>query len=201
MPVTSHLLPARTPSLGACTSWRPFPSRLARARGLERRRRSCASCADATSGESARRESGVKLSSGCRAARARSSANDPKQRPQLVLGPFESRPLGPGQPAARPIDVEGEHGHRGPERAGFPATAAFGGAFQGAGDRPGIVEREHARLEVERPAALGHALGPALALGRRHAGRAPGASLPRLTAQAPAPPRRGAYIRSSAVGP
>ncbi len=92
-----------------------------------------------------------------------------KQVSQFVLGSLESSPLHRWELLARPVQIEGEHRHRRAEGIGLAAMTTLSGTLERPSNLPGILMGEHARLEIQSIAGLGHALGPPLALGRSHA--------------------------------
>ena len=64
------------------------------------------------------------------------------------------------QRPARPIDVERQHRHGGTERRSLPARAGLGRLLLRERDPARVVEREHARLEIERVAFARDRLRP-----------------------------------------
>ena len=73
-----------------------------------------------------------------------------KQRAKLSFRGFERSLAFGRQVSPGPVDVEGQHRHRGPKRARLPAIARLGGALERPGDLAGAVLFERVRLEIER---------------------------------------------------
>jgi hypothetical protein len=94
-----------------------------------------------------------------------SAARPVEQDSKFVLGGLEAGTLNRRQLPAGPVDVEGEHRHRGTERIDLPTLALLGGALERARYPARIREGEHPWLEVQGIAGVGDALRPLLALG------------------------------------
>lgn len=86
------------------------------------------------------------------------------QDSQLVLRRFESFSLSGIDLFARPVDVEGQHGHRRAERIRPSTLAALGGSLQRQSNFSGIGPSEDTRLQVQRVAGPGDVSGPEYSL-------------------------------------
>ena len=83
---------------------------------------------------------------------------------QLVLRRFEVVSLRRVDLVARPVDVEGQHGHCRAERIRPATRATLGGSLQRQGNIAGIGPSEDTRLQVQRVAGPGDVLRPSLSL-------------------------------------
>src|SRR4029453_4031764 len=80
---------------------------------------------------------------------------------QLVLRAHQGALARRRQVLARAVDVEREHGERRAERIRLAPPAALGRSLQRCRDRLGIAPAQHALVEREGVAGLGHGLPPA----------------------------------------
>jgi len=95
---------------------------------------------------------------------------------QFVLCRFEAFSLRRVDFVARPVDVEGQHGHCRAERTRPATRATLGGSLQRQGNIAGIGPSEDTRLQVQRVAGPGDVVRPSLSL-VGHPAVSPGVSL------------------------